>query len=227
MKKPLSAALLLVASSPLFAASILEGEDGWNLSYSLGFQAGLALESQLQREGINLDKKAFLQGITDRIGATEPAITTDKMEGLLKAFQLELVTRLQQVAEANAEKGQKFLTGNATAAGVNQLASGLQYKVMAPGDGPQPKASDTVSVHYRGSLIDGTEFDSSYRRGEPVSFRVSEVIPAWQEALPQMKTGAKWQLFVPPQLAYGSRGTGKVIGPNETLIFEVELLEIK
>ena len=129
------------------------------------------------------------------------------------------------VAEANKKEGEEFLASNKTKEGVVTTASGLQYKVITAGTGPSPKASDKVSVHYRGTLIDGTEFDSSYRRGEPVSFPVKGVIAGWTEALQLMKEGAKWELYIPSELAYGPGGTGGPIGPNATLIFEVELLQ--
>ncbi len=130
-------------------------------------------------------------------------------------------------AQAGREKGEAFLAENAKKEGVKSLPSGLQYKVLKEGTGKQPEKSDTVSVHYKGTLIDGKEFDSSYKRGEPAEFGVTQVIKGWTEALQLMKEGAKWQLFIPAQLAYGERGAGDLIGPNETLVFEVELLKVK
>ncbi|HEY7160344.1 MAG TPA: FKBP-type peptidyl-prolyl cis-trans isomerase, partial [Acidobacteriota bacterium] len=130
-------------------------------------------------------------------------------------------------AEDNKKKGDAFLAENKTKEGVVTTASGLQYKVLRPGKGPKPKLEDTVTTHYRGTLLDGTEFDSSYKRNEPVSFQLKGVIPGWTEALQLMETGAKWQIFIPADLAYGPKGAGGVIGPNETLIFEVELISIQ
>jgi len=147
------------------------------------------------------------------------------------AFQKELMAKQQEAQKAVSAKakaeGEAFLAANATKDGVVTLPSGLQYKVITPGSGASPKASDTVSVHYRGRLIDGTEFDSSYKRNEPTSFPVGGVIPGWTEALQLMKVGAKWELYVPAKLAYGDRGAGGLIPPGATLVFEVELLSIK
>jgi FKBP-type peptidyl-prolyl cis-trans isomerase FklB len=134
---------------------------------------------------------------------------------------------MQKLSEKNKADGEKFLAENAKKEGVKTLPSGLQYREITPGKGKSPKDTDTVSTHYKGTLIDGTEFDSSYKRGEPVTFPVSGVIAGWTEALQLMKEGAKWQLFIPSNLAYGDRGAGREIGPNATLIFEVELISVK
>ena len=132
----------------------------------------------------------------------------------------------QEKSKKNLEASKTFLAANRNKEGVKELPSGLQYRVVKDGAGDQPKSTDTVSVHYRGTLIDGREFDSSARAGQPAVFQVNGVIKGWQEALPLMKTGAKWQLFVPPELAYGERGAGGAIGPNETLIFDIDLLAV-
>jgi FKBP-type peptidyl-prolyl cis-trans isomerase FklB len=134
---------------------------------------------------------------------------------------------MMKLGEKNKAEGERFLAENAKEEGVKTLQSGLQYKVIAPGTGKTPKASDSVTTHYKGTLIDGTEFDSSYRRGQPATFPVSGVIPGWTEALQLMKEGARWRIFLPPSLAYGERGVGRDIGPNSTLIFEVELISIQ
>jgi len=131
------------------------------------------------------------------------------------------------MSEKQKQRGEAFLAENKKKEGVKTLPSGLQYKVVKAGSGKKPKLDDTVTVQYRGTLIDGTEFDSSFRRGQPATFPVSGVIPGWTEALPLMEEGAKWQLFIPPKLAYGERGAGGLIGPNATLIFEVELISIQ
>lgn len=139
-----------------------------------------------------------------------------------------LTFNVQHLSAANAmQKGEEFLKENAAKEGVKTLPSGLQYKVLKEGDGKSPKATDTVVVHYKGTLINGKEFDSSYKRGEPAEFPVNRVIKGWTEALQLMKEGSKWMLYIPSNLAYGERGAGADIGPNETLIFEVELLKVK
>ena len=132
----------------------------------------------------------------------------------------------KKLAEKNAKEGEAFFAENKKKEGIVTLPSGLQYKVIKEGDGPTPKATDTVSVNYKGTFIDGTEFDSSYKRNQPATFKVKGVIPGWVEALQLMKVGSKWQIFIPASLAYGDKGAGNVIGPNATLIFEVELLSI-
>lgn len=148
---------------------------------------------------------------------------------LLLLSTIAAVVAFTQTAHAQAgrEKGEAFLAENAKKDGVKSLPSGLQYKVIKEGAGKQPEKTDTVSVHYKGTLIDGTEFDSSYKRGEPAEFGVTQVIKGWTEALQLMKEGAKWQVFIPWQLAYGERGRGGLIGPHEALVFEVELLKVK
>jgi len=134
---------------------------------------------------------------------------------------------MKKTGEMNKKEGEAFLAGNKNKEGVVTVPSGLQYKVMKQGSGKKPKLTDTVTTHYKGTLIDGTEFDSSYRRGQPVSFQVNGVIAGWTEALQLMEEGAKWQLFIPSPLAYGERGAGPQIGPHATLIFEVELISVQ
>jgi FKBP-type peptidyl-prolyl cis-trans isomerase FklB len=145
----------------------------------------------------------------------------------MTAYQEEIEAERVAVGERNRAAGDAFLASNRTAEGVVQLESGLQYRVLSSGSGESPTATDTVVVHYRGTLIDGTEFDSSHRRGEPATFGVDQVIDGWTEALVLMKPGDKWMVYLPPSLAYGERGAGRRIGPNEVLVFELELLEVK
>ena len=143
------------------------------------------------------------------------------------AYREEEIKHQQQEAATNKEAGEKFLAENKKDKDVVELASGLQYKVLKQGTGKKPTLTDTITVNYRGTLIDGTEFDSSYKRGEPVSLQLKNVIKGWQEAVPLMPVGSKWRLFVPPSLAYGDKAAGPVIGPNSTLLFDVELLSIE
>jgi FKBP-type peptidyl-prolyl cis-trans isomerase len=197
------------------------------VSYCIGISIGRTMKEQ--EIALNVDN--FMEGLRQGLAGKDSRITDEEMEKIMTAFQQEMVARrterVKQQADENLKKGQDFLAGNKTKEGVKVLESGLQYKVLREGTGKQPKAEDTVTVHYRGTLLDGTEFDSSYKRNEPATFEVNGVIPGWTEALQLMKEGAKWQLFVPAALAYGERGVGQVIGPNSVLIFEVELITVK
>jgi len=194
-------------------------------SYGLGANYGKLLD----RQSIAVDIDSFVEGLKDGL-AKESLLSDEEIQGVLKAITEELRARSAQKREAaadtNKKAGEDFLAENAKKDGVVTTASGLQYKVVTEGQGRIPTATDMVTVHYRGTLIDGTEFDSSYKRGAPAKFGVNGVIKGWTEALQLMKVGSKWQLFIPSELAYGARGTGSNIGPNSTLIFDVELLEI-
>lgn len=196
------------------------------LSYGIAYGLG----QRLKQDGVPLDVAAFGAGIEDAFNGSEPLLTQEEIGAEMQAYQenqaKEQEVQMGQAAEKNAGEGAAFLAANAEAEGVVVLESGLQYKVITAGEGPKPTAADTVEVHYRGTLIDGTEFDSSYARGSTVSFGVTQVIPGWTEALQLMPSGSKWQLFIPSDLAYGAGGAGGVIGPNATLIFDVELIQI-
>jgi FKBP-type peptidyl-prolyl cis-trans isomerase FklB len=197
------------------------------VSYSIGLDIG----TNFKRQSVDLDAKALAAGIADGLSGGKPLLAEDEVRKVLAEFRQQMGAKAQQVAQQLAEKNQKageaFLAENKKKKGVITLPSGLQYRVITAGTGKIPKATDTVTTHYRGTLIDGTEFDSSYKRGEPASFPVNGVIKGWTEALQLMKVGSKWQLFIPSNLAYGPQGAGQVIGPNATLIFEIELLAIK
>lgn len=197
------------------------------LSYSIGMDIG----GNLKRQSIDVDAEFLAKGFKDSYGGGKTLLTEDEARQAITAFQKAMMAKqaeaMHKLAEKNKADGEKFLAENAKKEGVKTLPSGLQYKEITPGTGKSPKKTDTVTTHYRGTLIDGTEFDSSYKRGQPATFQVSGVIPGWTEALQLMKEGAKWQLFVPSNLAYGERGAGREIGPNATLIFEVELLSVK
>lgn len=197
--------------------------DKKRFSYFIGMQVG----QQLKSDHIDLDEAAFMAAIRDSTTGAKSQLSPEDGQATLQRMQQQREAEMRKLAEANRLEGQKFLAANKDKADVKTLPSGLQYKVIKPGTGASPKATDTVEVNYRGTLINGTEFDSSYSRGQPASFPVNGVIQGWQEALQIMKPGAKWQVFVPSELAYGERGAGGAIGPNATLIFEVELLKIK
>jgi FKBP-type peptidyl-prolyl cis-trans isomerase FklB len=195
-------------------------------SYSIGAD----IAGSLKRQDLDLDSKALLAGMADAL-AGKTQLTEAEMKEVLNQFRTELSTKMearQKVdAEKNLKEGAAFLETNGKKEGVKTTASGLQYKVLKAGTGKTPKETDSVKVNYHGTLIDGTVFDSSVDRGEPVTFGVTQVIPGWVEALQLMKEGDKWQLFVPAKLAYGERSPGGKIGPNCTLIFDVELLGIE
>jgi FKBP-type peptidyl-prolyl cis-trans isomerase FklB len=186
------------------------------VSYIIGMDIG----GNLKKQSIDIDPNILAKGIQDALGGAKSLLTDQEMQETMVAFQKELM-------EKHKKQGEDFLAENKKKEGVKTLPSGLQYKVIKAGTGKKPKADDTVTANYRGTLIDGMEFDSSYKRGQPATFRVSGVIPGWTEALQLMEEGAKWQLFVPSNLAYGQRGAGKVIGPDTALIFEIELVSIQ
>jgi FKBP-type peptidyl-prolyl cis-trans isomerase len=196
-------------------------------SYAVGLNYG----SNLKRQEIELDPNQFFQGFKDAYSG-KPLLTEQEMRDVLNAYSQTLRTKQEEkkklLGEKNKKEGEAFLAENKNKPGILTLGTnGLQYKVITEGTGDLPKPEDMVTVNYRGTLVDGTEFDSSAKAGKPATFRVTGVIPGWTEALKQMKTGSKWQLFIPPGLAYGERGSGPLIGPNATLLFDVELLSIQ
>jgi FKBP-type peptidyl-prolyl cis-trans isomerase len=185
----------------------------------------------LHKESVEVDPAIVLRGLKDALAAGKMLMTDDEARAALMQLQAEVRNKQQEkmkvAGEMNKKEGAEFLEANKTKEGVVTLPSGLQYKILTEGTGPKPAASDTVVCNYRGTLISGTEFDSSYKRGQPASFPVNGVIKGWTEALQLMPVGSKWQLFVPAELGYGDRGAGGEIGPGATLIFEVELLSIQ
>jgi FKBP-type peptidyl-prolyl cis-trans isomerase FklB len=185
----------------------------------LGYAIGLDLGKNLKKNSIDVDLPVVIQGIKDGLAGGKELLTEGQIKETFIAFQ-------QERAEKTKKEGESFLAANKKKNGVITLASGLQYKIIKAGSGKTPNAMDSVTVNYSGTLIDGTEFDSSIKRGQPATFQVNGVIPGWTEALQLMKEGAKWQLFIPSNLAYGERGAGGTIGPNAVLIFEVELISI-
>jgi FKBP-type peptidyl-prolyl cis-trans isomerase FklB len=197
------------------------------VSYGIGMSIG----QQASQSGIDVDPDALVQGFRDALAGHEPKVSEAQFRAAMQSVQQEVMAKQMAKAKADGEKnkteGEKFLADNAKKPGVKTTASGLQYEVIKEGTGPTPKASDTVKVNYKGTLLSGKEFDSSYKRGEPAVFPVDGVIKGWTEALQLMKVGAKYRLVIPASLAYGERGAGNVIGPNSTLVFEVELLGIE
>jgi FKBP-type peptidyl-prolyl cis-trans isomerase FklB len=196
-------------------------------SYGIGFGIG----SDMKAQGLSAEfmtQADLIAGIMDALaGKKEPAVPAAEIQAAMKALQQKLQAKAAVAGKDNLAKSNKFLEDNKKKQGVQTTASGLQYEVIKAGTGATPKVENEVTVHYEGKLISGTIFDSSIKRGEPATFGVGQVIPGWTEALQRMKVGDKWRLFIPPNIAYGERGAGGDIGPNEALIFEVELLEVK
>jgi FKBP-type peptidyl-prolyl cis-trans isomerase len=220
----LLSALALGACGPAGTPS-LDTEDQ-KASYGIGLQMG----GQLAPAETHIDMDAFLAGVRDGMGGNDPAVPQAELQAALQSLSQrvneEETERRTATGESNAAEGEAFLAENAEKEGVTVTDSGLQYEVLEEGDGPKPAPEDQVTIQYRGTLIDGTQFDSSYDRGEPATFSVGGVIPGFSEGLQLMSVGSKYRFFIPSDLAYGPNGSGRTIGPNATLIFEVELLGI-
>ncbi len=213
---------LLGLSTAAVADEIKLDTDQQKVSYVLGYQAG----AQMRQQNMNVDFDTLTKAIKDGLDGAAPRLTGEKAAAVMQKFQEDQRAQQAKIGEDNAKAGAAFLAENKAKPGVVTLENGLQYKIIKEGTGDTPKATDSVSVHYRGTLIDGKEFDSSYSRGEPTSFPVNRVIPGWTQVLQLMKEGAKWQAFIPSELAYGVQGAGSNIGPNATLIFDIELIKI-
>jgi FKBP-type peptidyl-prolyl cis-trans isomerase FklB len=210
-----------------------------DLKQKVSYGIGLSIGKSMKGQSVDVDADIVARGIKDAIAGSKPLLSDQELQQAMLAFQKELQSRQREMApkqaaasraeaEKNKKEGAAFLAENAKKPGVKKLPSGLQYKVIKEGTGPTPKATDQVSANYRGTLIDGTEFDSSAKSGRPLQIGVNEVIPGWTEALQLMKVGSKWQLFIPAELAYGANPRpGGPIGPNATLVFELELLGIE
>jgi FKBP-type peptidyl-prolyl cis-trans isomerase len=220
------AVILLAALASAQEKPALKNEKE-KLSYALGMDLG----NQLRKQSVDIDPALFGKGLGDALSGSKTLLSEEEVRATVVALQTELrqkqVETMRIAAETNKKAGDAFLAENKKKEGVVTLPSGLQYKVLRAGQGKRPTDADTVECQYRGALVDGTEFDSSYSRGQPATLKLSGVIAGWREALKIMPVGSKWQLFIPPKLAYAERGAGNEIGPNATLIFEVELLAIK
>lgn len=195
-----------------------------------GYAIGANIGADMKRMAIEIDADMVAQGIKDAY-AGKPKLTDDELRVVLTDLNKEMQTKqgekMKVLGDKNKQDGEAFLNQNAKASGVVKLPSGLQYKVIKEGTGKIPKATDTVLAHYKGTLIDGTEFDSSFKRNQPTEFKVNGVIPGWIEILQKMKEGSKYAVYIPSNLAYGERGNGPIIGPNAVLIFEIELIAVK
>ncbi|WP_133127140.1 FKBP-type peptidyl-prolyl cis-trans isomerase [Legionella nagasakiensis] len=227
--KLVAAAVMGLAMSTTMAAtdaSSLNTEVD-KLSYSIGIDLG----KNFKRQGIDISPEAMVQGLQDGMSGNKQLLTEQQMKDVLTKFQRDLMAKrtaeYNKKAEDNKKKGEEFLEQNKSKEGVVSLPSGLQYKIIKSGDGQKPGKEDTVTVEYTGRLINGEVFDSTEKTGKPASFKLSQVIPGWTEALQLMPAGSVWEVYVPADLAYGSRSVGGPIGPNETLIFKIHLLSVK
>lgn len=223
MNSKLVVAALAGAAFSVQAADTSLTTDTQKLSYTVGVQIG----QSLKRDAKEFDIDVVTRAIKDVLGDKKLQLSQEDMQKSMESFQQKQQQKQASAGDKNDKIGADYLAANKKKDGVVETASGLQYKVIKAGSGDKASATDTVVVHYKGTLINGTEFDSSYKRNEPASFKVNQVIQGWQEALQLMNPGSKYQLAIPGKLAYGPRGAGGQIGPNETLLFDVELLEIK
>lgn len=218
-------ALLLSSTATLAENTALSTQQD-KLSYTIGADMGTNFKAQ----EININPTIFLQGLQDALSGNKKQMTDEAMKETLQTFQKQMMAKklsqFKSLAEKNKKVGDKFLAENKAKKGVVTLDSGLQYKVITAGNGAKPSKNDSVTVDYTGQLINGKVFDSSKKTGKPATFKLTQVIPGWTEALQLMKQGATWEVYVPPQLAYGQRGIGGPIGPNETLIFNIHLISI-
>ena len=203
------------------------------LGYALGLRIGSRIAADFRAQQAPLDPAALARGLADAAVGAKPrldektiAAAIERFETRMREREREFAARMVEVAKANNAKAAEFMKANAAKQGVKTLPSGLQYEVLKAGEGPRPTADDTVSTHYRGTHVDGSEFDATDPAGEPATFPLRGVVPGWQEALPLMGVGSKWRLYVPPELGYGEEGSPPVIEPNEVLIFEIELVKI-
>ena len=221
-KRYIAVLIFTLTSFSVFAATEIKTEEQ-KLSYALGtyFAMGVA------QQNVALDVPAFVQAVEDVLQKNDPQISIKEMQDILAQYKETIAKQQSEVIAANQKAGDAFLAENKKKEGVIESPTGLQYKITKEGDGKRPTAESAVTIHYKGTLVDGTVFDSSYDRGEPATISLKQVIKGWQEAVPMMKTGSKWQIYVPSKLAYGDRSASEVIGPGSTLLFDIELISFK
>lgn len=221
--KLLSAVVVTAIGGAAYAADDAAlATDTQKFSYAVGIQ----IAQSLVRQGVEIDPKAFQLAVEDALAGKEPRLSPDVMQSALESQGQKAQEKVAEMAKSNLDAGKAFLADNKKKDGVTELANGIQYVVLESGQGKSPSTTSSVTVNYAGRLIDGREFDSSYRRNEPFTLQVDSVIKGWQEVLPLMKEGDKWTVFIPSELAYGERGAGAAIGPNEVLVFDIELLKV-
>ena len=216
------AVLIMSLAAPAISAAAELKNHKQKFSYSVGYRLALSLKA----EGLDVDPAAFSAAMKDALSDGKAALSTEEMQAALTAERDKQLKVLQDKVAENKKAGDKYRAENAKKAGVKSLDNGIQYKVITSGKGKQASAESEVTVHYRGSLINGTEFDSSYKREKPATFGLTGVIKGWQEIVPMMKEGDKWAVVIPPELGYAEKGAGNAIGPGETLVFEIELIKV-
>lgn len=217
---------LLAVLLAMFTLTATASTDLKTPKEKISYVFGVQIANNIARQGLDLDAKAFAEAVSDVWGKKNLRMTEAEMRATMQEFQAEMKKRFEALAEKNGEAGKAYREKNKKTKGVVELNSGVQYKIIKKGKGKKPSKSDTVVVNYKGSLVDGTVFDSSEKHNQPLTIPVSNVIPGWQEIIPMMRVGAKWHVVIPPDMAYGNRGNG-MIGPNSTLVFDIELLSIK
>ena len=222
MNKLIGICALVFSVDAAAVGASLETE-GEQYSYAIGIN----FAQSLMRQGAPIDADAVYLAIRDALEGADPRLSADQMTLALRSQAQQAGERKREMASENTRLGNEFMANNKQKEGVVSLPNGIQYEVLRKGDGAQPKADDRVTVHYTGSLLDGREFDSSKRRGEPATFSLDGVIKGWREVLPLMRVGGRWLVAIPPNLAYGINGAGAAIGPNQTLVFEIDLLDIE
>jgi len=227
MRPTLALTILIMLVSGSVLAQDLDSDQG-KLGYALGLDMGSGIKPYIDTD---IDLESYIAGIRDMVAGNEPRVPADEMRTLLTTFnekiQAERTEQILKLAEENQAKSEEFLEANKSKTGIVVLPSGVQYRIIEEGNGARPGLESRVSVHFRGSLMSGREFESSFVRGTPEEFPVNAVLPGWQEVLPLMKTGSTWQIFLPPELAFGARGNPPAgIGPNEALMFDLKLVEI-
>ena len=217
--------LFLYTVFSIFLSPVFGEENSMTEKQKLSYALGVFFAQSVSQQNIDMDADYFLEAVADVLNKNQPKLSIEEIQAIFARFQKQEQENRAKQATENSRAGKEFLEQNRTREGVVELENGLQYKILRPGTGANPAPDSEVTVHYRGSLISGVEFDSSYKRNQPAKLSLNRVIKGWQQALPMMKTGALWQLYIPANLAYGSAGQG-VIGPDEALVFEVELIEV-
>jgi FKBP-type peptidyl-prolyl cis-trans isomerase FklB len=222
--------IIFVAGHAVAAEKVSIKSEKGKRSYSIGYDIGKNIGNNFKQQSLDVDPELFAKGIKDAFSGKKPAMSEEQMKEIITALQKEIMAKraakMKELADKNKKEGEAFLAENKKKPGIVTMPDGLQYRVIKEGTGDSPTANSKVKVNYKGTLINGTEFDSSYKRGQPLELEVSKVIPGWQKILPMMKEGSKMEVFIPSELAYGEQGQGPVIGPNSVLIFEMELISI-